>query len=85
VLHRHIDTNTWTAAAIDSVLDRGDLPDWQKLFSGVNESLEVAKRVLMVASRRSPDGASIIASKLVERLHPELKRLQFSTVPHPTH
>jgi hypothetical protein len=83
MLHRHIDTNTWTAAAIDSVLDRGDLPDWQNLFSEVSESLEVAERVLRVASRRSPDGASIVAIRLVERLHPELQKLQIPVVPHP--
>lgn len=84
MLHRHLDTNTWTAAAIDSVLERGDLPDWQKLFSEVRESLEISQRVLMVASHRSPDGASIVATRLVQRLHPKLRKPQFSAVPRPT-
>ena len=31
MIHRHIHDKTWTIAAIDSLLERGDLPDWQNL------------------------------------------------------
>ena len=68
--HRHINTNTWSAAAIDSVLDRGDLHDWQDLFAAVQNNREVAALVMRVASEHDLGGASVLAKALVERLRP---------------
>jgi len=50
VRHRHLNTQEWSAAAVDSVLDRGDLPDWQALFAAVRSNQEVADLVLRVAT-----------------------------------
>ena len=74
--HRHINTNEWTAAAIDSALDRGDLADWRELFAAVECHAEVADRVLRVVSAREPGGASALARSLVTRLRPELGELK---------
>lgn len=72
--HRHLDTQEWSAAAIDSVLDRGDLRDWQKLFAVVQTNQEVADLVVRVANAHDLGGASALAKALVERLKPsELK------------
>lgn len=65
--HRHLDTTTWTAAAIASVLERGDLPDWQALFAAVQADNRVADLVLHVARHHDLGGASILAATLVER------------------
>ncbi len=70
--HRHLDTQRWSAAAVDSALERGDLKDWRELFAVVQGQPELARLVLRVASRRQSDGASVLASALVRRLRPEL-------------
>ena len=70
MLHRHLNTQTWTAAAIDSVLDRGDLRDWQELFAAVQNNREVADLVLRVATEHDLGGASVLARALVDRLKP---------------
>ena len=66
--HRHLNTDQWTAAAIDSVLERGDLPDWKELFGAVRNNPEIAALVLQVATEHDLGGASILAKTLVERL-----------------
>jgi hypothetical protein len=66
--HRHLNTDQWTAAAIDSVLERGDLPDWKELFAAVRNNREVADLVRRVATEHDLGGASILAKTLVERL-----------------
>ena len=68
--HRHLNIQTWTAAAIDSVLDRGDLGDWQELFAAVQNNHEVADLVSRVATEHDLGGASVLARALVERLKP---------------
>ena len=68
--HRHINTETWSAAAIDSVLERGDLHDWQELFAAVQNDREVAALVMRVASEHDLGGASVLAKALVDRLKP---------------
>ncbi len=65
--HRHLDTQGWSAAAIDSVLDRGDLDDWRQLFAAVRSNQEVADLVFQVATDHDLGGASILAKALVER------------------
>ena len=72
--HRHLDTQTWSAAAIASALERGGLQDWRELFAAVQRQRDVAALVLRVASRSQPDGASILAQALVGRFWPDLKK-----------
>jgi hypothetical protein len=71
--HRHLDTTEWSAAAIDSVLERGDLPEWKDLFRSVETDRRLAERVLKVAAAHDLGGASILAKLLVEHLQPTLK------------
>ena len=68
--HRHLTTPHWSAAAVDSALQRGSLADWRELFAAVQANSEVAELVLRVARQHTPDGASILATALVERLRP---------------
>ncbi len=70
--HRHIDSTAWNRTAIDSCLDRGDLPDWRDLFNQVRHDPDLAKEVLFVSEARQVDGASLIARDLVLKLWPEL-------------
>jgi hypothetical protein len=77
--HRHLNTQAWSVAAIDSALERGSLKDWQELFAAVRRSREVAALVLRVASARKREGASMLAKALVERLAPGLDGLTVSS------
>lgn len=74
--HRHLTTSHWSAAAVDSALERGGLQDWRELFSAVRANSEVAELVLRVARERRISGASILATALVERLRAATQRGQ---------
>jgi hypothetical protein len=73
--HRHLNHQSWSAAAVDSALERGNLHDWKELFAAVRDNREVAALVLRVASERKSDGASILAKALIERMAPGLEGL----------
>jgi hypothetical protein len=68
--HRHIDSQAWSVATVESVLERGDVRDWQELFHAVQNNREVADLVLRVASNRDLGGAAPLARALAERLRP---------------
>lgn len=74
--HRHINNQSWSAATVDSALERGSLQDWRELFAAVRRNREVAVLVLRVASEHDLGGASILAKALVERLWPGLEELK---------
>ena len=74
--HRHINSLQWTAATVDSALERGNLQDWRELFAVVEQDGAVADLVLAVAAARPPGGASMLAKALVERMRPGLSQLK---------
>ena len=74
--HRHLNTSHWTAAAVDSALERGNLKDWRELFAAVRASSQLAELVLRVARQRDLGGSSILATALVERSRPGLSELR---------
>jgi hypothetical protein len=63
--HRHLDTTEYTLAAIDSVLEYGDLPDWRALFAAARRDPRLAEKVLHIARHRPADGASELAIYLL--------------------
>jgi hypothetical protein len=67
VTHRHLNSTEWTLAAIDSLLERGDLPDWRELFAAVRRDEALAGRVMHIARVRRAEsgGASELAEHLV--------------------
>ena len=79
--HRHLNTQEWSAAAIDSVLDRGDLPDWRQLFAAARNNPEVAGLVLRVATDHDLGGASILAKALIERLKTHADPIKLPSAP----
>ncbi len=65
--HRHLTTDVgWSKAAIDSVLERGDLADWQELFAAVEQEGNLAASVIEVAQQH-PTPGSALAIHLAER------------------
>jgi hypothetical protein len=76
--HRHLNIQTWSAATVDSALERGNLNDWRELFAAVQRNREVAALVVRVASRHRREGFAILAKALVQRLRPDLDQLKIS-------
>jgi hypothetical protein len=75
--HRHLNTAHWSAAAVDSALERGNLKDWRELFTEVQASDEVAELVLRIAREHPQGGASVLATALALRLRPGAYALKF--------
>ncbi len=74
--HRHLTTQHWSAATVDSALERGGLEDWRELFTAVRADSALAEMVLRVARQHAPSGSSILATALVERLRPGFSELR---------
>ncbi len=72
MIHRHLDTQQWCKAAIDSAIEYGDLPDWRELFHAAAKDEELARRVLAVVEAHPVDGGSALARALIGRLWPAL-------------
>ncbi len=75
VTHRHLNSTEWTLAAIDSLLERGDLPDWRELFAAVGRDEALAGRVMQMAQVRRGEsgGASELAEHLLGVAWPNLR------------
>jgi hypothetical protein len=76
VIHAPPYTKEWSAAAVDSALERGDLKDWRELFAAVERNRDLAALVLRIASAHDLGGASVLAKALVQRAWPGLDLLQ---------
>ena len=72
--HRHLDTQRWSRAAIDSAIEYGDLADWREMFQAVAQDRRLAEEVLVVVQAHPVDGGSALARHLIEKVWPELGR-----------
>ena len=72
--HRNITTGEWTLMAIDSLFERGTLPDWQEFAEALKDNAELARNTLFMCERHSDKGSAALARTLVEHFHPELSR-----------
>ena len=72
MIHRHLKTEKWTLAAIDSALERGNLKDWRELFGEARRDKKIAESILRVVSRPAQSGAMKLARNLVVGIYPEL-------------
>lgn len=50
--HRHINSTSWTLAAIDSCIGRGAEEDWSELRAAAGADREVLRKVLHVCTSR---------------------------------
>jgi len=70
VEHRHITSDAdWSKVAIDSLLERGDLSDWQELYAAMQQDRRIAERVIEVAFNHPVVGSSLaihLAKKCME-------------------
>jgi hypothetical protein len=49
--HRHIDDKTWSQAALDSLFERGDMPDWEELYGDIKDDPSLIEKVERCAKR----------------------------------
>lgn len=70
--HRHLNTTEWTLDAIDSALERGDLPDWRELFAAAKADETLARNILEVADWRRDEASHALARHLVTHIWPSL-------------
>lgn len=55
MLHRHLNHQTFTLAAIDDLIDRGQLGDWADLRRAVLDDPALAQKVLQVCGAHIHD------------------------------
>ncbi len=73
--HRHlVDNIGWTKAAIDSVLERGDLADWRQLIAAAHADRALAQAVVEVARQHPMRGVLPIVEHLLARRFPDIVR-----------
>jgi hypothetical protein len=70
--HRNLNTEEWSRMAIDSLFDRGTLPDWQEFAAVLQRDINLARETLFMAERHAEQGAAELARVLVEHFHPDL-------------
>jgi hypothetical protein len=58
--HRHLNHDSFTLAAIEDILSRGSLPDWDPLLRAIdaNPFGEVAEKTLRICRARNIYGSS---------------------------
>ena len=68
--HRHLTADaSWSKAAVDSILERGDLADWQELFAASTKDGNLAATIIEVA-RQHPTVGSGLAIHLAKHSLP---------------
>lgn len=70
--HRNLTTHTWSRMAIDSLFDRGVLPDWKEFAQALRADEALAKETLLMCSRHQERGSVELARVLIEHFHPQL-------------
>lgn len=64
--HRHLSTQTWNLAAIDSVLEYGNLQDWKELFIAVKKDLHIANKLNKLILKKRSNKSSALAKILLD-------------------
>ncbi len=55
MLHRHLNHENYTLAALDDVIDRGKREDWAQLRSAALQDRALMEKVLRIASAHAND------------------------------
>ena len=78
--HRNIITQKWTRMAIDSLFDRGVLPDWKEFAHALRSDEELAKETLLMCTRHQERGSVELARVLINYFHPLLTSHEVTTM-----
>ncbi len=70
--HRNLTTHEWSRMAIDSLFDRGTLPDWREFAQELRNNEELARNTLFMCEHHQEKASAALAQTLVEHFHPKL-------------
>jgi hypothetical protein len=81
--HRHLNHEELTLAALDDILERGDLRDWAPLILEIQREPfgEVAQKVLQICDNHEIYGSTRLFRRLVEFNRKKISGLRRSPVP----
>jgi hypothetical protein len=51
--HRNLNTEGWSRMAIDSLFDRGTLPDWREFSQALRGNAQLAEETLQMCKRHA--------------------------------
>ncbi len=74
MIQRHLQGETWSLMAIESLLERGGLPDWREFARALRQDRRLAEATLHVCDGPVDPGSAELARTLVAHLYPDLRR-----------
>lgn len=72
MIHRHLHGQDWSLMAIESLLERGKLPDWQEFARALRQDRLLAEATLRVCDGPVDEGSVELARTIVFYLYPDL-------------
>jgi len=73
MIHRHLQGEEWSLMAVESLLERGKLPDWQDFGRALRQDRRLAEETLHVCEGVVDEGSAELARALIFHLYPELR------------
>ncbi len=70
--HRNLNTEDWSRMAIDSLFERGTLPDWREFVEALKKDETLAKETLYMCQTHQNKDSAKLAFVFVEEFYPEL-------------
>ncbi len=70
--HRNLQTEDWSKMAIDSLFERGKLPDWKEFVSVLGNDANVAKDALAVCRYHQNTDSVKLALVFLKDFYPEI-------------
>ena len=76
MLHRNLNHREFTLAAIDNIIERGLIPDWDPLLKVIKDDPfgEIAQKVLAVCENHRVYGGTAVFEDFVERSRADWSR-----------
>lgn len=71
--HRNLETEDWSKMAIDSLFERGTLPDWKEFVSVLEKDRYLAEETLAVCKYHQNTESVKLAQVFLEEFYPHLE------------
>ena len=70
--HRNLNTEDWSRTAIDSLFERGKLPDWKEFIDTLKKDENLAKETLYMCQYHDNRDSAKLAFVFLEEFYPDL-------------
>lgn len=70
--YRNLTTEQWSRMAIDSLFERGSLPDWKEFASVLSKDKHLAQETIAVCRYHKNSGSAKLAQVLVDNIYPDI-------------